>query len=139
MVNRAKEHDYLITNVENVVKQLKLCISEMHKSVPEDCPSPVLESLSVDYTYKEMNEFNDIDARQHEQEDGGNKKDEEKVSNEESNMISRMKREPKIRVKAPILKTPWMTYSRKRRKRSYMTNCVIVNFSMLLGHCTITH
>ncbi|ESW06469.1 hypothetical protein PHAVU_010G050300 [Phaseolus vulgaris] len=117
MVNRAKEHDYLITNVENVVKQLKLCISEMQKSVLEDCPSPVLEPLSVDYTYKEMNDLNDIDARQHEQ-DGGNKKDEEKVPNEESNMISRMKREPRIRVKAPILKTPWMTYSRKRRKHS---------------------
>jgi len=90
----------------------------MHKSVPEDCPSPVLEPLSVDYTYKEMNDLNDIDARQHEQEDGGNKKDEEKEPNEESNMISRMKREPRIRVKAPILKTPWMTYSRKIRKRS---------------------
>ena len=120
MVHRAKEQDYLSTYVEKVVKELKLCISEMHKSVPEDCPSPVLEPLSVNYTYMEMNQFNDIDARQHEedQQHGGNEKeDEKKVPNEESNMISRMKREPKIRVKAPILKTPWMTYSRKRRKR----------------------
>ena len=114
MVNRAKEHDYLITNVENVVKPLKQCISEMHKSVPEDCPSPLLEPLSVDYTYREKN---DIDAGQHEQKDGGNKRDEEKVPKEEGNMISRMKREPRIRVKTPILKTPWMTYSRKRMKR----------------------
>jgi len=114
MVHRAKEHDYLITNVENVVKPLKQCISEMHKSVPEDCPSPLLEPLSVDYTYREKN---DIDAGQHEQKDGGNKRDEEKVPKEEGNMISRMKREPRIRVKTPILKTPWMTYSRKRMKR----------------------
>jgi len=69
-----------------------------------------------------MNEFNDIDARQHEehQQDGENekKKDEEKVSNKKRNMISRMKREPRIRVKAHILKTPWITYSMKRRERS---------------------
>jgi len=69
----------------------------MHKSVLEDCPSPVLKPFSVDYTYRQMNELNDIDARQHEehQQEGGNEKeDEEKVSNYERNMISRMKRNP---------------------------------------------
>jgi len=49
MVFRAKEQDYLSINLEKVVKELKLFISEMHKSIPEDYPSPVLKPLSVDY------------------------------------------------------------------------------------------
>lgn len=107
MVRRAMEQEGLITNLQNVVKELQQFLSQRGNFVPHDIPSPVLEPLSMDDTHLHMLVVNDKHIGEDEYDEG----------NEKSNMFSQMKHKTRKRVKTTIMKTPWTTYLRKKRKR----------------------